>query len=172
MKDISYELLDIDWSIDLYEGQESPAMLIEDDSTLCTPIDTEIPRGNNKEDIKVREKIIKAFYSSWIASNPTKAIYNNDLKALIHVKFVSINETVSKAARSYESTCAVLRLTEILQTAVYEKDTPPKWNQNQKAYEKMLLMRALSNVKLVVGLQRTTQEYVQYSVTVPTPQNK
>jgi hypothetical protein len=35
-----------------------------------------IPQGKTKEEIRQREKIIKDFYASWNAANPTKHIYN------------------------------------------------------------------------------------------------
>ena len=43
---------------------------------------------------------------------------NKSLNAFIHIKFQSINETRGQASVSYESTCAVLRLTEILERVV------------------------------------------------------
>lgn len=115
----------------------------------------------------MREKIIKDFYAHWIEANPAKKVWNDNLQAYIYIKFKSINETYAKAARTYESTCAVFLLDDILKTAILVKEMDPKRNENQKVYEKMLLMRALENVKLIVGLQRSTQEHVQYSITVP-----
>ena len=35
-----------------------------------------IPTGTRKEDIKVREKIIKNFYAKWISEHPDKKIWN------------------------------------------------------------------------------------------------
>ena len=72
-----------------------------------------------------------------------------------------------KAARNYESTLAVFRLTEILENAVKvgEKPTDPN-TRNQKPYEKMIVLKH-GEVKLMVGLQRSNQEMVQYCITVP-----
>ena len=93
------------------------------------------------------------------------------LGSFINVKFLSINETYEKAARDYDSTHAVLRLTEILGGAVKISEQPSKRDvRNQKQFEKMIIMR-YDKVKLVVGLQRSTQEYVQYSITVPSRPN-
>lgn len=39
--------------------------------------------------------------------------------------------------------------------------------QNQKQFEKLLMMK-YGEVKLVVGLQRSNQDLVQYCITVPT----
>ena len=53
----------------------------------------EIPRGNSREDIKARRQIIKDYYASWCAAHPDKKVWNQSLKAYIHIKFQSINET-------------------------------------------------------------------------------
>ena len=73
-----------------------------------------IPTGNNREDIKQRDKLIKDFYARWIAEHPDKKMWNEDLRDYIFVKYLSINETAEKAARKYESTLAVMRLSELL----------------------------------------------------------
>lgn len=132
----------------------------------------DIPVGKTREDIKTREKIIKDFYARWIAENPTKRVMNYELGQNICVKFISINETYEKAARSYDSTLAVLRLTEILEKAYLVKEVPPKRNtSNQKQFEKMFVMR-YDNIRLTVGLQRSSQELVQHCITVPQVNNK
>ena len=124
----------------------------------------EIPRGNSREDIKARKQIIKDFYAAWIAEHPDKKVYNKSLKAYIHVKFQSINETVGHAAISLESTMAIMHLTEILTKATISEKLPIKYNdKNQKPYSKMILMRWKS-YRLIVGFQKTTGEYVQYYV--------
>ncbi len=127
----------------------------------------DIPKGRTKDDIKAREKLIKDFYSQWISEHPEKKIWNNNLGAFIHVKFLSINETYEKAARNYESTLAVFRLTEILENAVIigEKATN-RMTRNQKQFDKLIILKH-GEVKLTVGLQRSTQEMVQYCITVP-----
>ena len=127
----------------------------------------DIPVGRTKEDIKVREQIIKDFYAQWIAEHPDKKILNMALGKYICVKFLSINETYEKAARSYESTLAVFRLTEILKKATLIEELPAKRNtRNQKQFEKLLVMQ-YENIKLTVGLQRSSQDFVQYCITVP-----
>jgi len=127
----------------------------------------DIPTGRAKEDIKIRERIIKDFYAQWIAGHPEKRIFNVTLGKYICVKFLSINETYEKASRSYESTLAVLRLTEILQNAKLISELPAKRNtKNQKQFEKLLMMQH-ENIKLTVGVQRSNQDLVQYCITVP-----
>ena len=127
----------------------------------------EIPLGKTKEEIKTREQIIKNFYAQWIAAHPEKEVLNAALGKYICVKFLSINETYEKASRSYESTMAVFRLTEILQNATLVEELPAKQKtRNQKQFEKLLVMQ-YENIKLTVGLQRSNQDLVQYCITVP-----
>ena len=92
----------------------------------------EIPRGNGREDIKARRQIIKDYYASWCA------------------------------ALSFESTDAVLHLSEVLAYAIPAGILPRKYNdKNQKPYSKMMLLR-WNICRLIVGLQKSTGEYVQY----------
>lgn len=126
-----------------------------------------IPKGYTKQDINAREKIIKSFYAQWISEHPDKKIWNENLGAFINIKYLSINETYEKAARNYESTIAVLHLTDILESAIKVREKPTKREvKNQKQFEKMIIMR-LGCVKMIVGLQRSSKEYVQYCITVP-----
>ena len=124
----------------------------------------EIPQGTSREDNKARKQIIKNFYASWIAANPEKKVWNKDLHAHIHVKYRSTNETAGQASISYESTCEVFRLSEILSEAKLVKRMPPKKdNENQKPYSEILIMK-YKGAMLVVGKQKTTSEYVQYCI--------
>lgn len=126
----------------------------------------DIPKGRTKEEIKTRERLIREFYTQWISEHPDKKVWNRNLEAFIHVKFLSINETYEKASRNYESTLAVFRLTEILENAIpMESKTANRNTRNQKQFEELIVMRH-DNVKLTVGLQRSTQELVQYCITV------
>ena len=86
----------------------------------------EIPRGNSREDIKARRKIISDLYASWIAEHPDKKVWNESLCAYVHIKFLSINETIGHASISYESTYAVLGLSNLLEKAVVVKVLPAK----------------------------------------------
>lgn len=127
----------------------------------------DIPKGRTKEEIKTRERLIREFYAQWISEHPDKKVWNRNLEAFIHVKFLSINETYEKASRNYESTLAVFRLTEILENAIpMESKTANRNTRNQKQFEELIVMRH-DNVKLTIGLQRSTQEFVQYCITVP-----
>ena len=46
----------------------------------------DIPSGNSREEIRVRDKAIKDFYSSWNGEHPEKKIWNADLNDYIHVR--------------------------------------------------------------------------------------
>lgn len=125
----------------------------------------EIPRGNSREEVKIRDQIVKDFYAGWIAENPEKKMWNDDLQDFIIVKYLSITETAEKAARQYESTLAVLRLSELLTKSKKVAEVPPKkGTKNQKPFLKMYIMQ-LDNIKMTVGLQKSTGDNVQYCIT-------
>ena len=82
----------------------------------------------------------------------------------IYVKFQSINETAGHAAISYQSTNAVMQLSDVLEKAKLVEKWSPKYNdKNQKPYSKLFLMR-WKDCRLIVGLQKSTGEYVQYYI--------
>ena len=124
-----------------------------------------IPQGNSREEVKQRDQIIKDFYAGWIAENPEKKMWNEDLQDYILVKYLSITETAEKAARQYESTMAVMRLSELLTKSKKVAEVPPKkGTKNQKPFLKMYIMQ-LDNIKMTVGLQKSTGDKVQYCIT-------
>jgi len=57
---------------------------------------TLIPQGQTREEIQQRRKIIKNFYASWIAINPTKHIFNIALKILFMLSFCPFRKRQSK----------------------------------------------------------------------------
>ena len=124
-----------------------------------------IPQGNSREEVKLRDQMIKDFYAGWIAENPEKKMWNDDLQDYILVKYLSITETAEKAARQYESTMAVMRLSELLTKSKKVAEVPPKkGTKNQKPFLKMYIMQ-LDNIKMTVGLQKSTGDKVQYCIT-------
>lgn len=125
----------------------------------------EIPRGNSREAIRARKQIINDFYALWIAKHPDKKVWNASLHAYIHVKFQSINETKGHASISFESTLAVMGLTELLEKAIITKRKPAKPNdKNQKAFDEMVFLYH-NGVRIIVGHQKSKDEYVQYCIT-------
>jgi hypothetical protein len=130
----------------------------------------EIPQGQTREEIEQRKKIIKNFYASWNAVNPTKHIFNLALNDFIHVRFLSIQETAEHAAYTYKSTLAVTYLTEILEKAKIEQRVKPKPNnQNQKRFSEVILMqydkKAFGKIKLTVGVLKGSRQKIQYCIT-------
>ena len=129
----------------------------------------EIPHGNSQEEIIVRRNIISRFYHEWKIKNPTQKRYNLSLKEYINIRFVSITETCTHAARSYHSTLAVLQLDAILTNAKRVSTVRTKSNRNQKTFEKMIVMEyecvGIGLVKMTVGVRRRTHEKVQYCIT-------
>jgi len=131
---------------------------------------TEIPQGQTKEELQIRKKFIKDFYAIWNAANPTKHVYNIDLKDFISVRFLSIQETSLLAALSYKSTLAVTYLTEILERAiVIERVQPKPNNQNQKRFSEMIIMKydkkEFGTIKLTIGVLRSSRQKIQYCIT-------
>ena len=130
----------------------------------------EIAQGRTREEIQQREKIIKNFYVAWNASNPEKRIYNINLQAFIYVRFLSFQETVEKAARSYKSTLAVTYLTEILELATVVNYTKPKeGNKKQSRFSDIIIMQYnkanFGKIKLTVGILRGSRDKIQYCIT-------
>ena len=129
-----------------------------------------IPQENSKEALKQREAIISQVYRTWTEKNPTKQVYNRSLKDHINIRFLSITETIRHAAKTYESTLAMLQLDTILRNAVkYGKPKPPKKGvKNQAAFSQMREMRydlaGVGTVKMMVGIKRTG-EIIQYCIT-------
>lgn len=95
----------------------------------------DIPQGNSREEVRMRDKIIKDFYAGWIAENPDKKMWNDDLQDYILVKSKKIAEVPIK-----------------------------KGTKNQKPFLKMYIMQ-LDNIKMTVGLQKSTGDKVQYCIT-------
>ena len=99
-----------------------------------------IATGSTPEDLKNRKKFITDFYVKWVILNPTKQVYNKSLESFIDVRFLSMQETASKAAIRYKSTLAVTYLTEILENAVIigNPQEPKKDNVKQKRFSKIV----------------------------------
>ena len=132
-----------------------------------------IPQGNNIEDIKKREQIIRDFYREWKEKNPSQRKFNLSLKEYINIRMVSIIETSEHAAKNYLSTLAVLQLDSILAGArkVSVKKSKPG-NANQKPFERIMIMEheliGIGKVKMTVGIRRRIRDKVQYCITAIT----
>lgn len=128
-----------------------------------------IPQGNKPEDVDERRRIISQFYHDWKLRNPSQRRFNLSLKEYINIRFISITETCTHAAKTYHSTLAVLQLDAILTNAKRVATVRTKANVNQKPFEKMIIMHyecvGIGTVKMTVGVRRRTHEKVQYCIT-------
>jgi len=131
----------------------------------------EIPIGTTLEEVKVRKKIIRDFYATWNAANPTKQVYNANLKEFINVRYLSINETAEIASRRYISTFAITHyFTEILELAEEKRRTNPKPdNDNQKRFSEIIALeyskKEFGTIKLTVGVLKGSKQHIQYCIT-------
>ena len=130
-----------------------------------------IALGYAPEDLKNRKKFIIDFYANWTIANPAKRIYNKFLQNFIEVRFLSTQETASKAAIRYKSTLAVTSLTEILENAVMigNPQESKKDNVRQKRFSNIFIMEYekedFGKIKLTVGELRGSGQKVQYCIT-------
>ena len=131
---------------------------------------TNIPRGETAQDIKERQRIIKAFYSFWRKNNPQQKLYNFDLKGYLSLELVSVNEVAANASLHYLSTLAVIQLDGIVGCSYIIKETPVNQkDKNQRPFERMLIMAhncvGIGLVKLTVGVKQSNKTKVQYCIT-------
>jgi len=137
-------------------------MKITEDSDNIYIENYTIPKENNKENLKSREKLIWEMYGRWCIENSDKKCFNKNLKCDIIVTFSGISETVEKSARNYKSTMAFLELDFTLKNAYKIDEDNPHSKRQQKEYEKMLIMQAntdsfqpyFDKIKLIVGVRK------------------
>jgi hypothetical protein len=130
----------------------------------------DLPKDDSTEAKKIRKAFIIAFYSQWIAINPTKQVFNKSLNDVINVRFLSIQETAGHASHTYKSTIAVAYLTEVLENAKLVTSVKPKSeNKNQQRFSKILVLEyskeGFEKIKLTVGVLRGSKQIVQYCIT-------
>lgn len=136
-----------------------------------------VPRGNGKEAVKERERIIHDYYQQWRKNHEDQKLFNLNLKEYINIRQVSMIETVEHASKSYLSTLAVLQLDAILTNARKVKVVPKdKKSRNQEKFDSMILMEyvcpGIGLIKLTVGVMRRTHEKVQYCITAIEPDTR
>ena len=129
-----------------------------------------VPRGDGKDAVKARERVIRDFYSQWRKSHEGQRMYNIHLKEFINIRQVSVIETMEHASKNYLSTLAVLQLDAILTNAKLIRTVPKDGkSKNQEKFDKMMVMEfyspGIGRVKLTVGVMRRTHDKVQYCIT-------
>ncbi|MCQ2318480.1 MAG: hypothetical protein MJZ90_06130 [Bacteroidales bacterium] len=131
---------------------------------------SDIPKGNSRDDIKAREKVIDTVFREWHKEHPSGKVYNADLKDYIKVIHISLVEAIEHSAKSYLSTLAAIQIDVVLRSAVcVGKPGPIKQNDaNQRKFIKMQVMKCklvgIGKVKLTVGI-RKSKEKIQYCIT-------
>lgn len=136
-----------------------------------------VPRGNSKDAVKRRERIIYDFYKEWRKEHQEQKMFNLSLREDINIRQVSMLETMEHAAKSYLSTLAVLQLDAILTNSIVVRTVPKDPNsKNQEKFDKMIIMQyqcpGIGSVKLTVGVMRRTHDKVQYCITAISPDTK
>ena len=129
-----------------------------------------VPRGNGRDAMKERERIIREYYKKWRQTHAGQKMFNLHLREYINIRKISMIETAEHASKTYLSTLAVLQLDAILTNAKKDRIVPADRNsRNQIRFNKMLIMSYLcpgiGSVKLTVGIARRTLEKVQYCIT-------
>lgn len=128
-----------------------------------------IPQGNSSDEIKCRKKMIEDYYRQWQVDNPSKRVYNRNLRDYINVRQISVIETAEHASKRYLSTLAVLQLDAILACARKVAVSRPKKNSNQSEFKAMIEMRhhcpGIGAVKLTVGIRMKSAMKIQYCIT-------
>lgn len=128
-----------------------------------------IPQGTTAEDIKCRKKMIEDYYHQWQIDNPSKRVYNRNLRDYINVRQISVIETAEHASKRYLSTLAVLQLDAILACARKVAVSRPKKNSNQSEFKAMIEMRhncpGIGAIKMTVGIRMKSSLKIQYCIT-------
>ena len=130
-----------------------------------------IPKGMEKEDLKVREQVIWSLYGRWCAENPEKKCYNENLQDDIFVLFKSVAETTEKAGRNYKSTMAFFALDFAIKNARKISQDKPH-SKRQAEFDKIFVMEAFTNlfepyfcrIKVTVGVKRNNKKHL-YCIT-------
>ena len=127
----------------------------------------EIPTGTTLEEVKARKKTIRDFYAIWNMANPTKQVYNANLREFINVRYLS----AEIASRRYMSIFAIIHyFTEILELAEEKRRTEPKpGNNNQKRFSEIITLeyskKEFGIIKLTVGVLKGSKQHIQYCIT-------
>ena len=173
---IEYELIDIAFELPYELPKDGDvAYVCEEDHVqeLDTPIiefdEDGIPLGQSKEEIKIRERIIQDFFSSFQKGSNDRRIFNQNLQSDILIRMISTIEAIEHSSKSYRSTKAVLELEQILKNARPVRRVAVKaGNNNQRPFAHMLIMvyelDRIGTIKLTVGVKRSNGERIEYGI--------
>lgn len=150
------------------QAEEKPETVIEYDAEG-------IPMGGSRDEMLIRREKIHQYIQQWrINHAESPYIYNKDLKENVKINQLFLLESVAHSAYRYQSTKAVLGMEEVITEAKYVCKVKTKDNSNQKPFKEMKILRyhsfLLGTIKITIGIRKRTQENVQYSITVPSPE--
>lgn len=128
-----------------------------------------IPLGQSMEEIKIREQIIRNFFSSFQKDSDDRRVFNLNLHSDILVRMISAIEAIEHSSKSYRSTKAVLELERVLKNARPVRRVAVKaGNNNQKPFAYMLVMvyelDDIGTIKLTVGVKKSNGERIEYGI--------
>lgn len=126
-----------------------------------------IPHGTDKDSVYARKEIIGTMLARLIGTSVPCPALGEGKK--VEFLFKSIDETATRAAKSYESTCGALRVVEAIKKATYVKeDIPRSRNQEKmnfiKVHELKAILSNIGEVKIIVGERKNTR-ILHYCIT-------
>lgn len=173
---IEYELIDIIFELP-YElpedgdvGYVCEAVHVHELDTPIIKFDEDgIPLGQSMEEIKIRERIIRDFFSSFQKGRDDRRIFNLNLQSDILIRMVSTIEAIEHSSKSYRSTKAVLELEQVLKNARPVRRVAVKaGNNNQRPFAYMLVMvyelNGIGTIKLTVGVKKSNGDRIEYGI--------
>ena len=126
----------------------------------------QIPTGTSKEDVYIRRAIIVERLFPLKGTSVACAAFKGKKVKFV---FASIDETATRASRSYESTLAALRVVEALKRATLVKTDLPHSNKQRKmefvkVHELTSQLRNIGTVKIIVG-EKKNKMVIHYCIT-------
>lgn len=138
---------------------------MEGNNKIAKEYTKHIPTGDSLEDVYKRNEIIIECLLPLIGKSVKCKAYRNNVEFV----FKSIDETATRAAKTYESTLAALRIEEALRDAVIvRKGKPESNNQKKMGFIKIHVLKSflknIGEVKIVIG-ERKKQKVIHYCIT-------
>lgn len=173
---IEYELIDIAFELPYVLPEDGDVAFVceeghvqEHDTAIIEFDEDGIPLGQSMEEIKIRERIIRDFFSSFQKGSDDRRVFNLNLQSDILIRMISAIEAIEHSSKSYRSTKAVLELETVLKNARPVKRVGVKvGNNNQRPFAYMLVMvyelDNIGTIKLTVGVKKSNGERIEYGI--------
>lgn len=174
---IEYELIDIIFELPYELPADDDVAYVrevghvqESDTSIIKFDEDDIPLGQSKEEIKIRERIIRDFFSTFQKGSDDRRVFNQNLQGDILIRMISAIEAIEHSSKSYRSTKAVLELEQVLKNARPVRRVAVKaGNNNQKPFAYILVMvyelDGIGTIKLTVGVKKSNGERIEYGIT-------